>query len=130
MTHELLDHTADLRASLEAPDFPGLLQSAAELMREILVGESPIRAKEIRRIHLEGDDEEQLFRFLRELLYLYDTEGFLPARVEVSEEPTVWGECFDRLRHVAERQLKAVTRHGFRLHRTGDRWQAEVLFDL
>lgn len=137
MPYRLLPHTADLRAELEAPDAAGLYQAAADLVREVVAGDSPVEPREERAIELPaaGDDRERFFRFVRELVYLYDAEGFLPAEVELGDPPRVLGERFDPERHHSERQVKAVTRHGFRFEAvaagTGDgRLRAELVFDL
>jgi SHS2 domain-containing protein len=129
----ILPHTADLRAEIRAPDLVALYAEAAGLVREILVGGSAVAARETRRIALAGgDDSERLFRFVRELLYLADSERFLPAAATLeADEVTVDGEPFDAARHVAERQVKAVTRHGFELERAADgSWRCRMVFDL
>jgi SHS2 domain-containing protein len=128
----LLAHTADLRAELAAPDLAGLYSEAAALVRETVVGESAVAALEERRVRLEGEDEaERFFRFVRELVYLYDTGTFLPASVRLTGgEAVVAGERFDVRRHVAERQVKALTRHRFRFERSPAGFGAELVFDL
>jgi SHS2 domain-containing protein len=128
----LLAHTADLRAELSAPDFAALSAEAAALVRELCVGASAVEAREERRFALEGgDDAERFFRFVRELLYLADAERFLPAGCTLAlGEARVAGERFDPTRHVAERQLKALTRHRYRFERTESGLAAELVFDL
>jgi SHS2 domain-containing protein len=130
--HRLLAHTADLRAELAAADFPALCAEAAVLVREILVGESPVESKEVRRVTFEGEEEgERFFRFVRELVYLADSESFLPAGLHVrGDVASISGETFDPSRHVAERQVKAVTRHQFHCERGGQGWRAGLVFDL
>jgi len=136
VAHELLSHTADLRAAVIAPDLARLYQSAADLVRDILVDGSPVEAREERTIATAsgdaGGDAERFFRFVRELVFLYDAEGFLPARVASAggPAPRVAGERFDPARHTSERAVKAVTRHGYRFERTPGGYRAELLFDL
>ncbi|KAB2968990.1 MAG: archease [Thermoanaerobaculia bacterium] len=128
----LLDHTADLRAEIEAPDLDALHAEAAALVRETLVGDSPVAGRVERRLAREGeDDAERFFRFVRELVYLFDAEGFLPssARIE-GDEVVVAGERFEPARHVAERQVKALTRHRFRFESGPGGARAELVFDL
>lgn len=129
---EILAHTADLRAEIAAGDLPGLYREGAALVREILVGESPVEETDTRRIELaDGEDGERLFRFLRELLYLADTEQFLPASVELLERSAaVKGESFDPRRHRVERQVKALTRHQFALERDAAGYRCRMVFDL
>jgi SHS2 domain-containing protein len=128
----LLAHTADLRAELAAPDLAGLHAEAVALVRETLVGSSPVAAREERRFARAGEDEaERFFRFVRELVYLFDAEGFVPAAARLEgDDAVVAGERFDPLRHVFERQIKALTRHRFRLERGPDGVRAELVFDL
>jgi SHS2 domain-containing protein len=128
----LLAHTGDLRAELAAPDLSGLYAEAAALVRETVAGDSPVAATDARRVRLDGEEEsERFFRFVRELLYLFDTERFLPAAVTLlGDEARIAGERFDPARHVAERQVKALTRHRFRFERSADGLVAELVFDL
>lgn len=134
MSYELLPHTADLRACLAAGDLYGLYQSAADLVREVLVGTSPVEAADERALELEAaedeGEEERFFRFVRELLFLYDSEGFLPCRVAGLDPLTVTGERFDPHRHASWRQVKALTRHGYVFEQTPEGYRADVLFDL
>lgn len=130
--HRLLDHTADLRAEIEAPDLDALHAEAAAFLRETLVGASPVAGLVEKRLAREGEDEaERFFRFVRELVYLYDAEGFLPASARLEgEEVVVSGERFDPARHASERQVKALTRHRFRLERGPAGVRAELVLDL
>jgi SHS2 domain-containing protein len=127
----LLAHADDLRAEIEAPDLAALHAEAVALVRETLVGESPVAEREERRLRREGDDEaERFFRFVRELIYLFDAESLLPAAVRLEGgEAAGLGERFDPARHVPERQVKALTRHRFRFERP-DRVRVELVFDL
>jgi SHS2 domain-containing protein len=82
LSYRYLAHTADLRAALDGTDLASLYQSAADLVHEILVGSSVVASGEERCLAVEGaDDGERFFRFVRGLLFLYDSECFLPARV-------------------------------------------------
>lgn len=131
MSYHLLDHTADVRAAVEGDGLETLYQSAVELVRNLAVGESDVEAREERRLDIGGDDEEErFFRFVRELVYLVDAERFLPRSVELGTPLRLEGEVFDDERHHAERQLKAVTRHGYALESSQDGWRAELVFDL
>lgn len=132
MSFRLEGHTADVRAVVEGSDLASLYQSAVDLVRELLVGSSPVEAREGRRLELSGeDDEERFFRFVRELVYLNDTDRFLPQSVRLVGPVVVEGERFDAERHRSERQLKAVTRHAYRLEtRPRGGYRAELVFDL
>lgn len=129
--HRLLPHTADLAAELDAPDLDSLCGEAVALVRELLVGESVVEPRAHRFVPFDGtDDAERFFRFVRELVYLADAEGFLPAGC--TARPTgveLLGERYDPSRHLAERQIKALTRHQYRFESDGG-VRAELVFDL
>ena len=126
-----LPHTADLRVALRGATLGELYAAAGDLVREVVAGDSPVESGEEREIPLAaGDERERFFRFVRELVYLYDAEHFLVARVVLGASIRVWGERFDPARHLAERQLKAVTRHGYELRRDAAGYRVELVFDV
>lgn len=133
---QLLAHTADLRGRVEAESLVELYEEGAALVREVLVGARPVERVEERWIDLgrDPDSAEGYFRFLRELVYLFDAENFLVASARPeSWGVRAWGERFDPSKHEVEHQIKAVTRHGFRFDRADPpraRWMVEVIFDL
>ncbi|MCB1009975.1 MAG: archease [Acidobacteria bacterium] len=131
MSRTLLAHTADLRAELSAADERALYAEAVALVRELLVGASPVEEREVVRLAPGGDDDaERFFRFVRELVYLADAESFLPASVRLEDGIRLGGERFDPSRHVVERQIKAVTRHHFEFRSGAEGVRAELVFDL
>ncbi len=131
---ELLSHTADLKARLDAPDATGLARAAADLARSILIESGEVRADERRALPIERwlPEDERFFRFLRELFFLADVEGFLPATAEPDDEGwIVHGERFDPKRHRPRYQVKALTRHGYVFDCEEDApCHAELVFDL
>ncbi len=134
MSVEQLSHTGDLALRITAPTVSLLFQEGARGVRELLVDQSAVRPLERRALVLGGENEgDRFFEFLRELLFVYDTERFLVATVvtaELGSSLAVVGEPFDPLRHQSERQLKAVTRHGYLFENRGGEWVVEVVFDV
>jgi len=137
MTHYSLPHTADIRIGFEAATFGALLQEGLVALRRLLAGESAVEPRESRPFAIPHGDPADLFLgFLRELLFLAATEGFLPARVDLIEDGasgirgTLTGERIDPQRHEAQPEVKAITRHGFLVERREGGWYAEVVFDV
>lgn len=131
MSFEYLPHTADLKAVVRAEELAALYSDTVSLVRDILVGTSPVRPAADRELTLQIDEEaERFFRFVRELLFLYDSEGFLTTRVELGNTILLSGERFDPRRHQSERQVKALTRHEFAFECRPEGYRAELLFDL
>lgn len=139
MSWEFLPHTADIRVRFTARDLEALLGDATDLVAHLTAGGAAgAAAREARPLRLTaGGPDELLFAYLKELLFLYATESFVPGAIQVrSVSPTgldavVRGERFDPDRHEPQPEVKAVTRHGLRVeNRDGEGWEAEVVFDL
>ena len=128
MPYRFFSHTADAAVELEAPDEAGLRAAGVAALRELLVGDSPVAGTSERPIAPSGRDAaDRLIRYLQEVLYLYDTERFLPDRVLPLG---VSGEPFDPARHHALREVKAVTYHGAAVVPDGDGYRATIVFDV
>ena len=127
--YRFFSHTADAAVELEAPDEAGLRAAGVAALRELLVGDSPVAGTSERPIVPSGRDAaDRLIHYLQEVLYLYDTERFVPA--EAAPEG-VRGEPFQEGRHQAVREVKAVTYHGLEVRRGEDgQLRANVVFDL
>jgi len=135
VTFEYLGHTADLRAVVSGRTVGELYQAAAALLRDALVGSSEVRTPSVRELHLSAKaPDERFFQFVRELVFLYDSERFLPSRVDSSDftqdAVRVLGEEFDAARHHSERQIKALTRHDYSFEQRPGGYRAVLLFDL
>ena len=128
MPYRFVPHTADVAVELRAPSETGLYQAGIDALRELLVGASPVAAREERPVARRGADAtEQLIHFLGDALYLYDTERFIPVRVTPAG---LAGERFDPARHHAQREVKAVTRHGAAVRADRRGWRATIVFDV
>lgn len=137
MPYRFLPHTADLRVTIESGNFDELIADGVLLMRELLAGAAPVGPREMRPISVVGPDAgETVHAFLREILYLHGTDGFLPSTFfpdavsPVGVRGQLAGERADPLRHPAQPEVKAVTRHGFVVQRTERGWRSEIVFDL
>jgi len=121
-------HTADVAVELRARSEVGLYQAGVDALRELLVGKSPVAPAEERPVRLRGTDPTaRLIHFLGDVLYLYDTTRFLPARVS----PTgVCGEPLDPTKHDVQREVKAVTHHGALVKRDEAGYRATIIFDV
>lgn len=138
MSWEQREHTADLKVRFEAASLRELFGDATDLVRTLVAGETAAAADRAERaISLEATaPDELLFRYLRELLFLFNTERLVPASLEIRSvsrtalDATLRGEPFDPARHEPQPEVKAVTRHGLSAEKADGRWTAEVVFDL
>lgn len=143
MPFRFLDHTGDTAVEISGRNGSDLFREAASALRAIYVdceeGE-PVVGRFDRSLQLEAEDGECLLvDFLNELIYLFDTERFLSADVEVLDlcveapahlEARLRGETFDPGRHVSLTEVKAATFHGVEVIKTADGFRATVVFDL
>jgi SHS2 domain-containing protein len=123
------DHTSELELQIEAASEEDVFADALLAFAE-LAGR---RAGDERRtIELEADDRGlMLVDWLNELVYLADSNGFVPASLDELRladgrlTATVSGST-GRPRPL----VKAVSLHGLRYAREADGWQARVVLDV
>ena len=135
--YETFDHTADLGLRIRAADLDTLFTEAAQAMYSVIVTDlTSVRPVVRREFSLPPDERELLlFDWLKELLYVWDSEHLLFGRFEVhigdqGLTGVAWGEPLDPARHQLEHEVKAITYHGLRIEQDGDAWLAEVIVDI
>lgn len=134
---EYFDHTADIGMRIRAKDLTELFTQSALGMFGLITPLEQFEAKDALDVLLKADSvEELLWKWLRELHYLFSTQKFVFMKFEFQELTekvvwaTCWGEYFDPQKHASEREVKAVTHHGYKVVRNGKEWEAEVIFDI
>lgn len=138
---EFVPHTADVAVRMRAPTLEGLFAVAAAACTEALTDRSAVRTTDSRRLTLgPAEPDLLLVDWLHEVLYLFESEGFLVRRAEVSLAPDdtgAWtldgqlrGEPRDAERHGLKLLIKAVTYHGLTIARDADGYSATVVFDV
>ena len=140
---EFLDHTADVAVRVRSRDAEELFCDAASAVVAILLdlkSSEALVARSSIPLRLEAEDPEALLvDFLNELIFLFDTTGFVARDLKVTsvhlQSPAhlhghLEGETFDPARHQAKTEIKAATFHGLEL-RQGSGWlEVEIIFDL
>lgn len=137
-SHRFFDHTGDYGVDLEAPTRVGLYEEAARALVVLLTDAiDSIDPREARPIEVSGvDDEDLLVALANEVLFLFESDGWLTARVEVEEldhevlRAVAHGEPFDPARHPIARPMKAVTHHGAKVEERDGGWRGRLIFDL
>jgi SHS2 domain-containing protein len=137
-----LDHTAELELELEGTTERQVLSDALDALRELLEGDKPAVLSRAAGAHADqpqyrvvhasaGDRPALLAAWLEELLFLSESEGFIPLAVEkLSLEDgnlsaTVVG-CAGQPRAL----VKAVTYHRLQFERFERGYRASVVFDV
>ena len=135
MSFRFLEHTADVRAECRAPDFPGLLESAARALYEVALVRTRARVDARRSVELRAADRDDLLiRWLQELLFLMDVERFVATNIEFEGvgatelKATVSGYTHEPEERATE--VKAATHHGMHIEEHDGDLVATVVFDI
>lgn len=135
--YEYFDHTADIGMRAYGADLSELFTNSAAGMFGLVTAVAQIEAKDALEVTLQAEGaEELLWNWLRELLFLFSTQKivFRAFEYQAISEKSVWATCwggyFDPAKHESEREIKAVTRHGFKVEKGKTGWRAEVIFDI
>lgn len=137
LNYILLDHTADLGIRIWGTDLKKLFETSGMALMDLLIcGESHQRALP-KRISLAGVDWADLMvRWLGEILYLLVGEDHVVTsfcNVDVRPyflEAVLETVPFDPELHEILNEIKAVTYHQIEVAEKGNRWEAQVIFDL
>ena len=137
---ELFDHTADVGLRVRSVDLDDLFRTAAGGLFDLVVANRPdVATLESEPVELEAEGvADLLFAWLSELLFRSETRHRLYGRFEVavleggrSLRAEIGGEAINRDRHVLDHEVKAITRHAFRVEpEPGGGWLAEVILDI
>lgn len=137
-SYRFFDHTGDFGVELTGPDPASLAAGLARAWLDLFTGEpGAVGETSAQEIAVSGVDLADLLVALgNELIYLFEVEKLLCARLEVTAltgerlAGVVHGERFDPARHPIARPVKAVTHHGARCEPHGSGWLARIVFDL
>lgn len=129
-----MEHEADTGFEIFGGTIKELFQNAAAALFSVIVDAEQVDAEKGKRLDLSGNGE-LLVIFLNELLFFWDTEGFIPVDFSLKIEDgrltgTVIGGMFDPSRHTAKQEVKAVTYHKFLLKEGEKGFSARIILDI
>ena len=137
----MFDHTADVGFELEAPT-PGALFDEARRALLMTVFERPLESGEDEdSVRLSAPDLETLLvRWINELVFLIQGDGFVPIHSDVriedsggedfSLEASLTGAPLDLEHHGWQGEIKSTTFHGLDVKQGGEVWRARVILDV
>jgi SHS2 domain-containing protein len=132
---EQFDISGDVGLRVWGRSLEELFENAGIGMFELITDTATIEEKECKEIQLEADTMESLFvQWLNELIFLFDTHGFIGRRFNVeikdkSLKADVYCGDFDPSRNEQRLLLKAATYHRLSLKKN-DQYEAMVIFDI
>ncbi len=137
MQFEILDISGDAGIKAYGNTASEAYANAGIGMYNLITDISSVDERESVDLEISGDSPEGLLvAFLNELIFLFDTHGFIGRRVEVPElsgssiRVIVHGEEFDPQRHEQRLLIKAATYHNIKIKQVGGVWEVEVVFDI
>jgi len=144
MSFRFLDHTADIGVEVEGVTLADLFRQGAAALLSLLTDHAAVAASNAREIHIEGADPTDLWiNYLREILYLFNGEGFFVREVgELTFAPSAGGaagllltarcrgEIYDPQRHLLTTEVKAVTYHRAEVAETPGGWRGVFIVDV
>ncbi len=138
MDYEIIDdHTADIGFKIHADDLNLAFSKSALALTDIMVDISRIDSKKETKIEVSSEDLESLmFDFLSELLYLFDTEGFIASEIkelkikDYNLKSTLLGDKFDPKKHEGKTEIKAITYHQMKIEKKKEKWEIQVIVDI
>ena len=136
--YEIVGHTADIGVKAYGRTREELFAHMAEGMFSLIVPPAEVFPQREVPVQAEGEgDDRLLVAWLRELLYLFDTQHFLANSFRIRRlEPNriqavVSGELLDEGRHHPDKEVKAVTYCDLTVGKSPDgTWSAQVIFDI
>jgi SHS2 domain-containing protein len=133
-THRWLDHTSEVQLEVEAESPAELAAEAGRALGLLMLRGAPAAVSgPARRLEVSAVDRDALMvNWLNEILFVAETERWVPVELEVEEASP------ERLRAVARgvpvaeppSSVKAATFHGLRVEERDGVWRAEVIFDV
>jgi SHS2 domain-containing protein len=130
---EFVDHTGELELLVSDATLEGLYAEAVRGLAREVAEEEPAGGEEERALELHSSGPDTLLAdLLNEVVFLMETEGFLPSRLVVHEVAggRLRGTLAGRAGLDVRPLVKAATYHDLRVWREGGLWRARVILDV
>ncbi len=134
--YETFDHTADLGIRIFGRTYEEVMANAAYALFDLLTDLTRVRETLSHSIRVEAQEREELLVcWLSELLFLFESRGYLFKRFAFSHlsqrslEAVAYGEIFAPSRHECKTEIKAVTYHQVAVSESDGGWEGRVILD-
>ncbi len=134
---EILDISGDVGIRVYGENLEKLFINAARGLYQLITENSNINPSRAVDINVYSESLDGLLvGWLNELIFQFDTYGFLGSDIEIKNlsenriEATIFGEEFDPKKHEKGLLLKAATYHNLKIEKQNGLWSVEVIFDI
>ena len=135
--YETFEHTADIGIRAWGSDVAQVFEEAAKALFSVIVDLGAVVSRQKLKIELTAESTEELFfKWLKELLFISETRHIFLSKFKVLDlspeklVAEVQGEPINSQKHILGREVKAITRHQFKLVHDKSRYLAEVILDI
>ena len=142
--YKFFDHTADIGVEISGRTKKELFANAANALFDILIEDNDGKNKSAERtptrqktLTAEGKDpEDLLINFLREMLYCFNSEGWVISNCEIIEcgnkrlKAQFMCEPYNNNKHLIKTEIKAVTYSGLSVEKQKSGWKARIIVDV
>ena len=141
LRYRLLPHMTDAFVEVQAPTLAGVFEEAAFAMFDIMTDPTAIERSFVDQFEVTSHDEISLFHdWLEQLLLKFDLDGKVysvfhvekihPQNENLCLAAKAQGGLFERGRHPAKVEIKAVTYHRMEIRATPEGYVARYILDL
>lgn len=137
---EIIEHPADMGLNAWAQSLPELFAQSALALTSVLVDMNSISTKLSKTIELSAANKEDLlYKWLSEILYLYDGEkklfrhfdiGITAGNKEFNLRAILHGEKYNKGRHQIRTYVKAITYHQLAIKPCKNGFEATIFLDI
>lgn len=134
---EVIDISGDVGIRAYGESIEQAFTNTAIGMYSLITDLEGVKEEKMIDISLESHSLEGLLvSWLNELIFQFDTYGFIGKDIDVKEmgdrkiKASVSGEEFDTERHERKLLLKAATYHRLKIEKINDIWETDVIFDI
>lgn len=136
MSYRIIDVAGDVGVRAEGETLSECFINSALALYSLITDLDLVEQKETKEVEVSEENlEELLVSFLNELIFIFDTYGFIGSKVELNIEEKVlkakiYGEKFNLKKHERKLLVKAATYHNLVLKKENTHWIAEIIFDI
>jgi SHS2 domain-containing protein len=129
--YEWIEHTAELELHIEAPSREELFAEALAAYAELVARDESGDEVQHAVSAAAADDAALIAEWLGELVFLAETDDFIPRRIDrLDLSDAQLSAVVSGRRGRPAHLVKAVTYHGLELVHKGDVWRAKVVLDV
>lgn len=132
-----IPHPSDIGLEAFGKNLEQAFEQAAAGLFSLMTGAGQIKIKETKKIKVTGADEKELLvNWLNELIFLFETQHWIPGRFFVkitapfSLTAEIGGEKIDSRRHKFVLEIKAATYNKLAIKKEKDCTWVRVVFDV